>query len=293
MHTEFNSADVISKNSIRFLNRGQTLFLFSDFYIPIDNETGISWGAFLMDDLMSPLVLIEITNNHVRNIAFTINATGIYYITFTIVPKLNAATTAYLRTNTKNHLCSVKFPNLNHYNDFDMMSRGCLLFMNTSEQLSLFISQLNTKSSDWSCELTSVRGFLYSPYHNNKVAWSVHSSSELKPKINATLQFTEILVNTDNVWNKTTNSITVTTSGLYYLEVVGTSADKGFKSIDMCVIKNLSTKLLLLRLPSDKGGMTRSRSALNYLLVGDNLTVISQDDVYKLQGISFQGFLLY
>ena len=86
------------------------------------------------------------------------------------------------------------------------------------------------------------------------------------------------------------------------MEVVGSSAEetskKEYKGIDMCVMKNSSTPLLLLRFAFNKSQVTRSNSATVRLRIGDKLTVTSMNSGFvmsdfNMQGISFQGFLLY
>ena len=327
MHDGFNKTDVISKTSVHTLEAGQYLVLYNSEYDLIsDNEIeGTGWGAFLLDTLMSPLVIFEVStalrdlvsfNNVNINIGsgwarysqkFIVNITGLYYFTFSISIKAsenNKNFTAYLNTSNHNIYCTVKFSGQSHYTEFvmDTLNRGCLLLLNETDEVSLAIANEDVVYT-LPCGVTSFRGFLYSPLHNVKVAWSVHNSSNLVKTLKKnTLHLTEVLVNTNGVWNTTTNSIGITISGVYYLEIVGSSAEGNseneFESIDMCVMKNSSTPLLLLRFAFNKSQVTRSNSAIARLQVGDKLTVTSMNSGvvmsgFNMQGISFQGFLLY
>ena len=51
MHNEFKNSDVISKTSLHNLEKEQYLILYSESSLRINNETGTSWGAFLLDTL--------------------------------------------------------------------------------------------------------------------------------------------------------------------------------------------------------------------------------------------------
>ena len=153
---------------------------------------------------------------------FDVNITRIYYISFSIgvdIGESNKDITAYVNINNHRKNCAVKFSGQSREKRLmDTISRGCLLLLNETNMVSLAI---NTAKHDEiyfsSCGITSFRGFLYSPLHNVKVTWSVHNSNQsVQTFKNNMLHFTEVLVNTDDVWNTTTNSISITISGAYY-----------------------------------------------------------------------------
>ena len=315
LHEIFFNYDVVSSSSVHSLTQGHNLSMFTSFPIQANDTTGSSWGAFILDILMSPLVLFEVTGLTLQNTehskydivnfnvgyawsksrnVFVAKMEGIYYFSATILVSAIGHVKSYFIVNRTDSYCIHLF--LAQVDGSDTVSRGCLLFLNKYDYvtLGLLISEMSNSVIEG-----YFRGFLYSPHHGLQAAWSLHNDHDFSTSSNA-IKFPRILLHLNVSWNSSEELIIVI-SGVYFIEIVGSSDSYATnqKSIDMCLELNRSAKLSVLYFASNVDGVTRSRSLIIHLNIGDKLRVISLGTQkffmsgYNFQGVSFQGFLLY
>ena len=322
-HENFPDDDVLSSSSILNLTRGQNLSMISEYPTKGTTETGSSWGAFVIDSLMSPLVLFEVAGlNSLSKCSYEIinfnmgngwvnkenkfiaNTEGVYYFSATIVVDIRQNIQAYFAVNNANFCTLVFFATKNTYHEYnyiDTVSRGCLLYLQKNDKVAIIFNEIKNDA----VKETYFRGFLYAPRHGIKISWSLHNNqTNVYSSQNTPIEFKKILFKPNNAsWNSHKKILTIATPGVYFLEIVGSSnnySTRGWKnSIDMCLSLNSYDYLSILKFTWDAKGVTRSRSVIAHLGKGDKVSVISlgKKTVYMSghnnQGISFQGFLLY
>ena len=217
------------------------------------------------------------------NKIFVPPVSGYYYLSYTIgvAPYSNA--NSYLYVNYYVHCQSLFYDSVS---DVDMVSRSCILDLYQGESVQLMIDSYSPYN------LTSFRGFLYSPAQATPVAWAV-SHTQYQYTISGIIPYDVELVNT-GAYSMDTNSVTVPRTGTYYIQisVMVTSGPADMRLILNEV--NVISRLLLSW--TDHYYITRSRSLLTYLHMGDTLTVYCIDCfIYSstYDTVSFQGLLLY
>ena len=320
LHKRFWNDDVLSSSSILTLTNGQNLSMFSVYHTKATTETGSSWGAFIIDSLMSPLVLFEVIGlrlNAVSKATYTIisvdegngwsyndnnfvaKTTGVYYFSATIFINTLKKMQAYFSVNNS-YFCTLVYFDTAFYEYIDTVSRGCLLSLQKNDKVTLTIDKRNYDA----VKGAYLRGFFYSPRHDIKIAWSLHNDQNVSSFQNTTVEFNRVLLSPNNAtWNSDSKILTISISGVYFIEIVGSSNNYSSfwekNSIDMCLLLNSSSYLSILNFKSNAQGITRSRSVIVHLGIGDRVSVISLGDRtvhmsgYYYQGLSFQGFLLY
>ena len=311
LHTVFNNYDTISRDKMFNLTINQQLIITSAFPTYADVTIGSSWGAFLLGDLMSPLIAFEVYASttiqaqancfdtvvfnygnawEISSQTFTAPVSGTYYFSLSI--GVSANVDGYNRIGSYD-VCEIEMYDSSH-NGIDLVSGACLINLTVSQTFT--ISWYSPSSGyDSSYKQTSLRGFLYSPVHGKQIAWSVHSSDTVSGSGSA-MHFPNVLVNTPAfIWQSSSNSLTVPVSGLYYMDITGqTSGNHGI--IDMRLTLNSTVNLTRLYCASAVTFVTRSRSLMAHLLA-NSILAVAYDNVnlegYGINGFGFQGFLIY
>ena len=326
LHTTFDRSDTISRSGIYSLSAGQDLTLFSHQHIQGDYLSGCSWGTFRLDALMSSLVTFHVSSllqnftgkfeiihlNHGNGWIsdsnhFKVPEDGIYYISANIGVKSRNLLGAYFSFGDK-EFCTLHLYDT-HHPDIDIASRGCLHYFNRGQTIALNFSDGTASSVETKFGLTSLSGFLYSSSNSAFPAWSLQTRSKSSvvklSKLNKYWKFTNSVTDPLEIWDEQNNLIIIPLSGVYFIEIVGTTASGNCKrsnyycSFDLGVVKNNYTVLTRLQFLWSASWITRSRSLVARLKYKDTLGVVrlSKDHVMgydeHVQEISFYGFLLY
>ena len=312
LHTVYNNYDTISRDKILNLTSNQQLTVSSSYPTFGNSSVGSSWGAFLLDSLLSSFIAFEVcmhksTSGTSQSFYQTVfnygnawdNATqsfiapltGIYYFSISIGVPANTKEWNAFTLSAYTLACS-----LEHYstynNDLDLISRGCLLQLTSGQSLGI---TWENKPVDTSYSETSFRGFLYSPTSGLQVAWSVHSGSSVTGS-GIAMSFPVVRVNVpSSVWQVSSNNVLIPASGIYYVEMVG-QTNTG--QIDMRLTLNNSVTLARLYFGSSYNYITRSLPVIQHLQVNSVLSVAYYSvsllgDAGQGEALSFQGFVVY
>ena len=207
-----------------------------------DSLRQTSWSAFLLDNLVYPLIafcvrppagLIAKTNSKYDfsvinfNVGYAWNSTtekftapraGVYV--FSVSFSRPAGTGERVDVYVNNAIMQRIFIYSNNHNGYFMTGKtlACLLSAGDIVYLDFLSEQLY--SDDY--YITSFAGFLYEPLHSQKVIWSVHKTSSTNGQFSP-LPFDIVSVNVGNGWNTATNTFVVPYAGIYQLHLTVTS----------------------------------------------------------------------
>ena len=301
--TETNvfTIDTMSCSCLVNLAVGQELLITSNHPTFGDATIGSSWGGFLLNAFVSPLIVFDVVatsqsssrtlfdkinlNEHdfwlPDKQQFIANKEGVYYFFLSVSVSAYSDLTASIGLQ-----CGLSYGDKSNIG-VDIISRGCLLSLSVNDTISVSMSRLG----DLTYLETGFRGFLYSPAHERPVAWSAHNY-DLVTGNGTALNFPVVLVNKVAAWEG--NRAVVPVTGTYFIEMIGRTAANG--SIDMKLMLNTNTLLTRLYFSGPASYVTRSRSVVVDLKLDDVLTVAYENvkmDGTLNNGISFQGMLLY
>ena len=313
---QYFSADVITRDHLRFLTKRQQLTISSGFPI-FGNETmESSWGGIRLDSLMSPLVAFEVScassgcngnsfGNVILNIGngwdtvkrrFVAPVSGIYYFSGSV--GLSVGT---VETRLTIGPCET-FANYNwlerYVNDGrNIVTGSCLLNLNSSDVV-IGTVEINSSIDATIFDDFTFRGFLYSPTGGGRISWYL-SSYEI-PFINGSgLLKSATYSYFDSVyWSELKNKINIGVSGNYFVDLSAssTSAENlrvGLRAIDMRLLLNNSTVTLRLYFARYNCNIMRNRAAIVRFQEGDELSIDLQGNIFSHLSFNFIGFLLY
>lgn len=241
-HTTFTSTPTtISRSEMVQLQQGTPLMLTSTYALYSDNYQQTSFTGFMLDNAMSPMVAFYASQSssapgpripydvvlvdtvgawNASSYEFVVPVAGTYVVSvmFGIV---NATANGNLLVNNSatSPLYGYKYAAASQQ---DFISTTFVICLNTNDRLSV------AKPSGGGGTVTFVfanyhnafMGFLYSPTRGQSIAWSVgRASSEASAGPLNPVTYTVVFVNVGSAWNVTSNTVTVTQTGVYYVSV--------------------------------------------------------------------------
>ena len=321
-HTTLDGELVMSRDDIQYVSENQSVYLSSDYPLYSDSLLQTSWSGLRLNEFMSPLVLFraartssyEIVDSNILydkllinvgqvwdqcNNQLVVRQAGIYFLSWSTASVPDSIHISELQLNG---ISVVRLPiNNGYYSGSDTASQSVLLALNAGDLVTIFLHN-GSAYSDSSYQ-TSFSGFLYEPYHGQKVAWSLGFPYSLDNHTYAygpaDIIFTNILLNEGLAWNISTGILTIPLSGLYYLKLSGVSYPLQYKfnlglSVNGQLLMNVMDKTSSsLR---TKYYTLRSRSLITRLQQGDKL-VVSVPAGYNTASdqneLLFVGFFIY
>ena len=317
LHDTFPEADSISRDSMRSLATTQELYFSNNDTTYADATLWSSWGGFIISYLFQPTVAFDVVSSiscfsnditfdtvlineggawSTSDSTFVVPIAGMYYFSVSFgFTQYSWGFFAVQRANTADFECC----ELNYIDSggsgphSDLISRGTFLSLQVADVVRIR-NNLVPAFSDIISGPLSFRGFFYSPYHGQQVAWSLHVDDRLSGT--GTVQFSVIYINVPSVWNGATSSINIPLSGTYYTEFLAEiDSDAGAK-MDLRLMRNKNITLAQTVYGRLSTFITRGRSVVVQLNVNDALTVTyvnSNIGGGTKQGLSSLGFLLY
>ena len=217
---------------------------------------------------------------------FIAPVTGIYYFSVSFGVPAGGGIDSFLTVESSN-VCSIDGYNSDGLG-VDVYSSGCLVNVTSGESVTITIYGVGYSAYGE----TSFRGFLYSlEQDKTTIAWSVQKQDN-NQDFTGVLSYDFIRVNVGGAWSKTNNKVVIPTSGTYYVEIVGTTFGGTF-DMQLKLFETTVLSRLLFMYDTSLPWVTRSRSVLVNLKVGDLLTVgCSSCSLYGSK-TSFQGIMLH
>ena len=243
--------DTQSRDDLRWLQKGAEFFVssgydygttFSPSIIPI-----AVWSGFVLDTLMKPLIAFKVyqsslassPNNsvaapfpfdtivlnegegwNVDEYKFVAPYSGVYVVSFSTACEIGWASKFNLIVDGT-VLYNAEGSNTLH-GRVDTASRTVPVSLKQGQKI--WISSNGLQSSSDIYQMSSFKGFLYSPVHEINIVWSVHTQTQL----NATeassnyMGFELVDVNIGNVWQSTKNQSIIPVTGIYFIGLVAT-----------------------------------------------------------------------
>ena len=311
LHTDYDSYDTISRDKMLNLTFNQQLSISSAYETYADVNVGSNWGAFLLDNLMSPLIAFEVYASQSAasqsnvfdetvfnygnawsqyNQEFTAPISGIYYFSLSVgVTASNLGWNSIAAYDT----CELDLFD-SHHTGIDLISGSCMMYITATQTVSIYWNIL-TDGMDSSYFETTFRGFLYSPVHGMQVAWSVHNTNIVSGSGSA-MAFPKVFVTEPpSIWQNSTNTITIPVSGIYYMDLMGQTGIL-LGTMNMSLTLNSTIVLSRLLFISNYFYITRSQPVMAYLQSNSVLAVSYNNanlEGCDNNGLGFQGFLLY
>ena len=175
-----------------------------------------------------------------------------------------------------------------------------MLDLNAGQEVDLYLADGTIYSNI--AQLICFNGIYYDPASPDlarpmqKVAWSLQRDASLTaPDSNLEVTFDSIEVNEGSAYNETTNEITISVPGYYFMHV-NAGALSGLR-VDMRIMRNSTQEAVLRRDSTTHQGVdTLGRSVLAYLDRYDVITVEIGEDSGVFSNVnhqtSFTGFLI-
>ena len=317
-HTSFNGEVMTSREDIQYILANQTLYTSSSYTLYSDTMLQTSWSGFKIDDVMNTKVIFRVARTTsystinsslpfdklIINVGkawdscsnqLVIPASGIYFLSFSSASVANTRHGLELRVNGLVKVRTFIYANI--FDGIDVSSHSILLKLNVGDIVKLYLSA-GPVYSDNNYQ-TSFAGFLYDPFVNQEIAWTVtlpiNTATYLYGPMN--VNFTEILLNEGIAWHSDTGRVRVPVSGLYYLKLSGMSWPAEYKfnlilSVNNQILMNVMEKIDLIRTHAN----LRSRSLITHLSEGDELLVSIPTgyNIYSFgHDVLFAGFLVH
>lgn len=117
-------------------------------------------------------------------------------------------------------------------------------------------------------EMSSFKGFLYSPSHRVRVVWAVHTTKQFFTNSGGSndVSFETVAVNVGDAWNAASNHTVIPVAGTYYLHLIAT-AQIG-TGIEMYIFINGNMNAVLYKsYGGTTGAVTRETALITTLQV--------------------------
>ena len=270
-----------------------------------------SWSAFLLDNVMSPVIAfctsrsskttllgkIDYTTTLVNaenswNLAadtFTAPQSGIYV--FSVSCGVLAGETYDLLISFSSGLTYEMINKDIVHNGIETVSRSFAVSLSAGDTVYTRLIDGYAYSDD--SYQTSFAGFLYEPLNGRKVIWSVHQTNIMYGTYSP-FPFNDVNVNIGNGWNSTANIFVAPYAGVYQLHLTATVY---YSRIDFRLYwNNVTYANIYMNTTNYNGIITRSRAVMIDAAAGDTFfitttsTTVLYSNSYRL--ISFTGFLI-
>ena len=325
--------DQVTSDGLSWITSGTKLSVVTNYSLFSSSSVGeTAWLWFRLDTVMQQLVAfcvvkiaaqsISVAGGHpvqmtydtvivnegngwsINTNTFVAPKTGYYFISFGVVA-LSAKKSCLklaLTSDTSNNFESNCILETSVHNGSEIARAAVLLSLSANTAISCYIfpyTEFNYNGAG-STSYVYMQGFLYNPSAGPKVAWSVvrklgNFQGPLDP-----IQFDTIYVNEGNPWNNASNMITISSSGLYVIDLTTyLTGYTGNGNENLQVFMNNNPVVVIsLNSVGLNDGLTRSRSILIKLIIGDRLRVVAPTSgSYYLSNFAgvhvFTGFLLY
>ena len=310
-HTNYNN-DTLSRDALLKLEKGQVMYVTSDYPLNPDGLSHSSWVGFSLDSAFDPLVafvvgrvnpwsvnglipfeviLIDTSHSWNRsNNTFVVPQAGVYFFTFLTGVTANNIISTSLRINGQSFVASRLSNNV--HTGAETISRSTLALLYQGDMVSVFLES-GQLYSDIRYQ-SSFMGFLYSPPSGiPAISWSVHSSKSVCGPIDP-VPFDYILVNEGLCWYSSNRFVT-SVEGIFYVNINGMADREG--ALQMHILHNGVPATALSRAPVRNGYDTRSRSMIIRLAKDDELRVTIPSNACLFSDAnrrtSFTGFRLF
>ena len=278
-----------------------------------DSLRQTSWSAFLLDNLMYPLIAFcvrpqagiisdekpkvdfSVTNFNFGNAwnsttdTFTTPRDGVYV--FSVSFSTTAATRAGVVVYVNNVINQRMFIVSTNHNGYIMAGKTFAIVLTAGDLV--FLESNNGLLYSDNYYVMSFAGFLYEPLNSRKIIWSVHKNSYSSGQFNP-LPFDVVAINEGNGWNNANNKFTVSYAGIYQLHL--TSSSKGNGAADYRLMWNDVAYVSILSATQIYDDViTRSRSVMIEASVGDTfyIATTSSTSLYGYNSeTTFTGYLI-
>ena len=251
-HTNFTGTPITtSRDEIILLREAKELWLSSKYAIYSDQFVQTSFSGFPLTLLFDPFVAFSVARstslaaqsdvrisydivnintdiawNTVKN-EYIAPYSGTYIINLSTGAHPKRHLVVQIWVNNVHLASNVIFTSCHH--GIDVISRTIITTLRAGDhlytQFDPYYGSILSVYSSAHHQLTTLQGFLYSPYRSVPIAWCVGRkknrilTGELYP-----VEFDDILINQGNGWNENTNRYLVPLAGVYYIHLTtGTS----------------------------------------------------------------------
>jgi hypothetical protein len=306
--------DTSSAAHVVYLTQGDTVYVSSDYPLYGDSLLQISFGGFLLDSLMSPLVAFSVgqpttffspslrpipmnvthvdTHNawKVASSEYVTPVSGVYILSVTI-STVNQTTglASFFVNGTKQFFLHNMYDK--SHTAPDTMSSLIIYYLNAKDKVSLYLQSNNAVSS------ALFSGFRYSPSIMPAVAFSVAMNviaalNSLNTATGNPIPYNYTFVNIGNGWNPAAYSFVTPLDGVYYVQV---AVNTGGSPCQVNVLLNGNATVSVF-IRNNLSGYVSSRALIMRLKTGDSLrTRVASGtcwyDSNKL--LTFSGFLVH
>ena len=298
--------DQVTSDGMQWIPK-KTLFSMSTSYSLFNSgplfQTALLW--FRLDTFFQPLVALRVVRTtsqystppgyvmpfdavivneglgwDVTNNKFVTPVAGNYYVSFGIGAEggKQACMTLSVRNQESIYLC---IHELNSRNNIEIARNAIMVYLNQGDILFAKAVAPVNYYSDSNCQVF-LQAFLYSPQSSlSPVAWSVSRSlsntftGPIEP-----LVYDVVNVNVGGAWNAVFNNVTIKVAGAYYIDLGTYLSGCASPYVGNCseLVQLLRNKQPIIEVKMDTSlieidGVTRSRSSLVQLAVGDELHV--------------------
>ena len=271
-----------------------------------------SWSAFLLDNIMHPLITFcaarTSESSVVGKVQFTstlVNLGNAWDVTTNTFTAPQIGTYVFSMSsgvlNGEECITAVVINNKEYYglavmdenNGTDIASRSFAITLAEGDTVFFYLQFKGILISDATHQM-SFAGFLYEPLNGRKVIWSVHQTNN---QIGAytPFPFNKVSVNEGNGWKAVDNKFVVPYAGVYQLHLTATLLDN--YTIDYRLMWNdVPYANIYSNSTNYNRGVTRSRGIMIEAAVGDIFYIATTSATSLISNvgkfISFTGYLV-
>ena len=307
-----NGWDTTSRDVVYTFNKGTKICLNLWSIAASESLRQTSWSAFLLDNVMSPVIAfcagrtseiisagrIDYTNNliNVGNAwdltadIFTASQSGIYVFSVSCATQAGQIYSLFIYVNG---VVTYEMTTTDTvHNGHDTVSRTFAVSLSAGS--TVYTGLVNGSIFSNNAYQTSIAGFLYEPLNGRKVIWSVHQTNTMNGAYGP-FPFNDVDVNIGNGWNSSTSKFVAPYAGVYQLHLTATSMPNS--QVDFRLYwNNVAYANIYSTTTNYNGLVTRSRAIMIDATAGDTffIATLSSTHLYSSSRrlISFTGFLI-